>query len=686
MKPLLCTVVLCLFSTTVSAQTIVYEQPHNLGSGLYHSSWWDPNGSDYDQYVWDGFTLSSAAAITEVRWRGGFDPAYFGSGGPVVGFTVEIWSSIAGGSQPDIASYYTPNPLRHYVVAGNAGQTLAGTFGGVPMYDYHFTLPAAFQAAAGTKYWVQIEAWQHGIPDWSIAIGTGGDGGYFRRIANVGDIFYQAVPGDAAFSLLTMAGPTHTVAAVASPANGGTIAGAGVYPAGAAVSLAATANAGFGFVNWTENGVQVSASSTYNFTLNVDRSLVANFAPAFLVTTIPSPSNGGSTTGDGYYTGGSTVTVTATPGPGYLFVDWMEFGTTVSTSATYSFAADADHTLIAEFMPDPSIVLFDFDNAPLHASLPIDLTVSGLTAHLSATGQGFSIQQANTMGFTPAGFGGFCVYPNSIYASDLLISFSATLTDFSIMYAPQELGCDDSARMRVTAYMGTTNVGTRTTTAPVPGTWPTGTLSISVPGGFNRVVVHYDARPPTCQDYGTIFLADNMLVTQACAGAAISQQPLSDSTCSIGGSSFLVSATGSIPLQYFWQAELDPGIWTDLAEGNLTHNGIVLCAVYGATTDWMQMYALTGFLLDRPTLNVRCFVSNACGGVISDVASLTVWPTGTGDANGDGVVDGADVQPFISYILDGWTQTPGWCACDLDMDGWVDETEIPMLVGLLLGP
>ena len=75
--------------------------------------------------------------------------------------------------------------------------------------------------------------------------------------------------------------------------------------------------------------------------------------------------------------------------------------------------------------------LFDFDTAPVQAPLPLDLTVDGITAHLSATGQGYSIQAANTMGFTPAGFGGLCVYPSSVFAADLLIGFSATLNSFS---------------------------------------------------------------------------------------------------------------------------------------------------------------------------------------------------------------------------------------------------------------
>ncbi len=158
-------------------------------------------------------------------------------------------------------------------------------------------------------------------------------------------------------------------------------------------------------------------------------------------------------------------------------------------------------------------VLFDFDSAPLHSSLPIDQTAGGITARLSATGQGYSIQEANTLGFTPQGFAGLIIYPNGINLADLLVRFDQTLTDFSIMYCCQELGCDDAATMRVTAYMNGSSVGTNTKTASHPGTWPVDTLGCSFPQGFDSVVIHYDSPPPTCKDYGTIFMADNMRVT-----------------------------------------------------------------------------------------------------------------------------------------------------------------------------
>jgi len=149
----------------------------------------------------------------------------------------------------------------------------------------------------------------------------------------------------------------------------------------------------------------------------------------------------------------------------------------------------------------------------LFTPLPLDVSVGSLTAHLSATGEGYSIQRADTLGFTPAGFAGNSIYPSSVFAADLLVSFSEVLTDFSIMFAPEEYACDSSATMRVTAYMGTTFVATATATAPVPGTWPTGVLSITAPQGFDNVVVHYDSPPPTGGDWGPIFMADNMSVT-----------------------------------------------------------------------------------------------------------------------------------------------------------------------------
>ena len=69
------------------------------------------------------------------------------------------------------------------------------------MYDYSFVLPAAFHAVGGTKYWVQIEAYQPGpLPDWGLTKGTGGDGFHFRKVA--GETQYQTITGDTSFTLI----------------------------------------------------------------------------------------------------------------------------------------------------------------------------------------------------------------------------------------------------------------------------------------------------------------------------------------------------------------------------------------------------------------------------------------------------------------------------------------------------
>ena len=62
-----------------------------------------------------------------------------------------------------------------------------------------------------------------------------------------------------------------------NPAEGGTVSGAGTYEEGAECTLTATANNGYTFVNWTENGEVVSTDAEYTFTVTGNRSLVANF-------------------------------------------------------------------------------------------------------------------------------------------------------------------------------------------------------------------------------------------------------------------------------------------------------------------------------------------------------------------------------------------------------------------------
>ena len=185
----------------INSGSVVFSYPPNSSSGgLIQSSRVSPNGSDQDMYAYKDFTLASAQSIREIDWRGGYlQGAAFGH---VTGFTLTLYASIAGGSQPAVTRPDTTESyLAQYTVNGNAGETPAGSVNGIAMYDYKFVLPTPFQAAAGTKYWLRIEASQNTFPDWGIAVGTGGSGAYFRF--STGLAAFTMIPGgDTAFSLL----------------------------------------------------------------------------------------------------------------------------------------------------------------------------------------------------------------------------------------------------------------------------------------------------------------------------------------------------------------------------------------------------------------------------------------------------------------------------------------------------
>jgi hypothetical protein len=79
----------------------------------------------------------------------------------------------------------------------------------------------------------------------------------------------------------------------------------------------------------------------------------AEIPASALVDTSASPPEGGTTSGDGTFLPGEEITVVATSAPGFAFLGWTESGATLSTSVSYSFTADVNHSLVAQFEPAP---------------------------------------------------------------------------------------------------------------------------------------------------------------------------------------------------------------------------------------------------------------------------------------------------------------------------------------------
>jgi List-Bact-rpt repeat protein len=135
---------------------------------------------------------------------------------------------------------------------------------------------SGFHAAAGTKYWVQIYAYQNALPDWDLAAGLNGDGGYLRCISAAADKFYQHMSGDCAWALLDQATAPVTISVSASPASGETVSGGGTYTPGTSITVATPAS-GPDFINWTEAGAIVSTAASYTFNADGPRALVDSF-------------------------------------------------------------------------------------------------------------------------------------------------------------------------------------------------------------------------------------------------------------------------------------------------------------------------------------------------------------------------------------------------------------------------
>jgi formylglycine-generating enzyme required for sulfatase activity len=143
---------------------------------------------------------------------------------------------------------------------------------------------------------------------------------------------------------------TYSVGVSASPANAGTVSGAGVFLPGAMDTVTASNGVNYTFSNWTQNGSVASTSVNYTFAVNSNVTLVANFAPIYYTIALSAvPVAGGTVSGAGVFASGTTNTVRASANAGYSFADWTLNGSPVSFSNVYSFVLTENGALAANF-------------------------------------------------------------------------------------------------------------------------------------------------------------------------------------------------------------------------------------------------------------------------------------------------------------------------------------------------
>lgn len=168
--------------------------------------------------------------------------------------------------------------------------------------------------------------------------------------ASIGDV--------SATCLVTVLPNMYTIDVAPDPAHGGDVSGGGDYEDGTSVTITASPKAGFRFLEWIENGNQVSTDASYTFTVNGNRKLTAVFEP------VPNPTfhielsatQGGTVSGGGNYEEGTSITICATPDEGYRFLYWTEDNQPVCNEASYSFPAKNSRSLVSvfELIPIPT--------------------------------------------------------------------------------------------------------------------------------------------------------------------------------------------------------------------------------------------------------------------------------------------------------------------------------------------
>jgi len=448
--------------------------------------------------------------------------------------------------------------------------------------------------------------------------------------------------------------PVYTVTTSASPAAGGTTTGDGLYNSGSGANLIASPNPGYAFVNWTENGVPVSSWPNWLVSISTNRTLVANFAAACTLATSPSSDSAGSTAGNGTYPAGSTVTVVATPGTGNAFVNWTENGQPITNSPVYSFTADGNRALVANFAPSTTNVTFDFDTATpaltTSQTTPFDQTAGGLTAHFSATNDpAFSVQSDAALGWVLPYFASNYLAPN-LLAGVLNIQFSRPLAGVTLSFATfDSADLISPSTIELTAFAdagGTTPVGSATAQGSycAGNSMPMGGVSFAAATPFRSITL---AMPPSEQG-ATDFIVDNIAVQIA----AVPTCTITTSASPGAGGTTRGDGTYDVGVNVTVIAAANPG-YTFV---NWTENGTVVSAAnrytFAAIANRSLVANFTLIYTIATSASPIAGGTTSGGGIFANGASVTVVATANPSyAFVNWTENGTPLSPAASYTF-----------------------------------
>ena len=185
------------------------------------------------------------------------------------------------------------------------------------------------------------------------------------------------------------------------------------------------------------------------------------------------------------------------------------------------------------------------------------------------------------------------------------------------------------------------------------------------------------ARIPLDEPNGIRIDGIAIAVGEPCVAPSVSAQPAPATTCG-AGAAFSVTTAGTEPIVTQWRVEspADSGTYVDVTEPSFTEpaTGLTFDAS-GAATDTLVVSNVQ--LGTHPgTIRFIAAVSNACGSVNSDAATLTVTAGPAPDLDLDCDVDADDYTAFEACGSGpGIALTAGCENRDFDADGDVDQSD-----------
>ena len=157
----------------------------------------------------------------------------------------------------------------------------------------------------------------------------------------------------------------------------------------------------------------------------------------------------------------------------------------------------------------------------------------------------------------------------------------------------------------------------------------------------------------------------NFLIQEStCIGGSTGPEDIT--SCPAGPASFSVTPTGNGPFTYQWQWQpADGAPFVDVVDGMNTDpdGGPIYFTASGARTRTVTVENTGGSGTALSHWDKRCIVTNACGGVASREARLTICAA---DFNCDSSVDFFDYLDFVAAFADGLV------AADFNHDSIVD--------------